>query len=90
MIFSAYTNEEDPNSLAFKNSENIFSMNKKIPNEICLDLFNFIDMSKVLCNEESRTCQIIVDDKPLYYDGVHITKEGVEIISTKVLEKIKL
>ncbi|WP_144213670.1 acyltransferase family protein [Shewanella donghaensis] len=32
----------------------------------------------------------VIDDKPLYYDAVHITKNGAETISKKILEKLVL
>lgn len=50
----------------------------------------FIDMMKLVCPQIDRCLVLTNNNKPIYYDQTHATKEGAEFFGKHLLEMIRL
>jgi peptidoglycan/LPS O-acetylase OafA/YrhL len=50
----------------------------------------FIDMMKLVCPQIDRCLVLTNNNKPIYYDQTHTTKEGAEFFGKHLLEMIRL
>jgi len=44
----------------------------------------FIDVQETLCGSNHKSCELVINDMPITFDGLHLTKFGARLLGNRL------